>query len=454
MNKKLIRNLIILLCIIIIILIILILVSKQNKTPIFTSGNNQVENQIEQSNQIEEKVVNKHEEKERMYTVQQCVSSYLDIINTNNSAYYEYDENGNQQKFVNEDEKILNVLSEEYIKENNITKDNVGNYIKKLNAKVFFIPLQINSISKDNMYKYAISGYITDLEYNFIGNVAFIVNLDITNLTYSIEPINSEVTDIKKVQLKDTLKSIEKNDDNIVNYITTNAEEDCKRYLDNYKKMELSNPEEAYNRLDEEYRNKRFGSLDAYKQYIEDNKDDIKVIRLSQYMTNEEDGKTQSVCKDQYGKIYVFEGEDLLNLTVQLDTYTIPTDTFKQQYESGDTQTKVQMNINKFILMINNQDYQAAYNVLDDNFKNNYFKTIEDFKNYVKENAYRFNNMQVDSFDVNGNVYSCDVSLTDLTNGAYVDETKGTGGSGYVLSWKFYMQLNDGYDFKLSFEVQ
>ena len=42
--------------------------------------------------------------------------------------------------------------------------------------------------------------------------------------------------------------------------------------------MTLSSPEEAYNRLDEEYRNLRFGSLDAYKQYIEENNKDIQSI--------------------------------------------------------------------------------------------------------------------------------------------------------------------------------
>ena len=258
---------------------------------------------------------------------------------------------------------------------------------------------------------------------------------------------------LQMIQLEIKLTSVEKNDYNIVQYITTNTEEDCKRYLDYYKKMTLSSPEEAYNRLDEEYRNLRFGSLDAYKQYIEENKKDIQSIQISQYMTNTENGVKQNIAKDKYGKIYIFEGVDLFDLSIKLDTYTIETATFKEQYENGNEEVKVQMNINKFILMINNQDYKAAYNLLDDNFKNNYFKTLEEFIDYVKVYMYRYNNLELRNFNVNGNVYICDVTLTDATNGKYIDETKGTGGSGYLLERTFYIQLTGDKDFKISFEM-
>lgn len=66
---------------------------------------------------------------------------------------------------------------------------------------------------------------------------------------------------------------------------------------------------------------------------------------------------------------------------------------------------------------------------------------------------YRYNDLSFESFDVNGNIYSCTVKLTDLSEGKYVDETKGTGGSGYIYTWNFVMQLKDNYEFTLSFEV-
>lgn len=434
--------------IIIIICIIVCIILKNNEKPKIEEST--YDQTIEE---VEKETVTEQEDRELIYNVEQCISSYLDIINVNNSSYYMNDENGNSQKFVNEDEKILNVLSTEYIAKNNITMNNLNNYIEKLDKDVFFIPLQTNYLKNGYMYKYAVLGYITDFDYNVIKNISLIVNLDITNLTYSVEPVDIEINNIKDIELTSTLDSIEKNDDNVFRYISTNAEDDCKRFLDNYKKMALSNPEEAYNRLNEEYRNLRFGNLETYEKYIEENRDDMKVMQLNQYMVSDENGKTQYICKDKYGKVYVFEGENLMNLSIQLDTYTIETSSFKEQYENGDAQQKVQMDIYKFILMINNQDFQRAYDLLDENFKNNYFITIDDFIKYVKSAAYKYNDMKATSFDVTGNIYSCGVELTDSTGGLLIDTTKGEGGSGYILNWNFYVQLGEDKDFKISFNV-
>ncbi len=459
MNKNLIKKLIIFFGVIVIAIVLGIIIISITKPPYEQEINIEDEG-VKETIKTEKEKVESVEDRERIYMVEQCISSYLDTININNSSYYMYDESGNQEKSVDENEIILNLLTKEYTSKNNITKNNIENYVDKLDKDVFFVPLQMKYINNGDIYQYAMIGYITDFDYNIIKEVGFKVNLDMSatktgnsDLSFTIEPINEEINDIDEVQLEIKLTSVEKNDYNIVQYITTNTEEDCKRYLDYYKKMALSNPEEAYNRLDEEYRNLRFGSLDAYKQYIEENKKDIQSIQISQYMTNTENGVKQNIAKDKYGKIYIFEGVDLFDLSIKLDTYTIETATFKEQYENGNEEVKVQMNINKFILMINNQDYEAAYNLLDDNFKNNYFNTLEEFIDYVKVYMYRYNNLELRNFNVNGNVYICDVTLTDATNGKYIDETKGTGGSGYLLERTFYIQLTGDKDFKISFEM-
>ena len=458
MNKKLIKKLIIFFGVIVVAIVIGIIIINITKPPYEQEINIEDEG-VKETIKTEKEKVESVEDRERIYMVEQCISSYLDIININNSSYYMYDERGNQEKFVDENEIILNLLTKEYTSKNNITKDNIENYVDKLDTDVFFIPLQMKYINNGDIYQYAMIGYITDFDYNIIKNVGFIVNLDMSatktgnsDLSFTIEPINGEINNIDEVQLEIKLTSVEKNDYNIVQYITTNTEEDCKRYLDYYKKMALSNPEEAYNRLDEEYRNLRFGSLDAYKQYIEENKKDIQSIQISQYMTNTENGVKQNIAKDKYGKIYIFEGVDLFDLSIKLDTYTIETATFEEQYENGNEEVKVQMNINKFILMINNQDYESAYSLLDDNFKNNYFKTLEEFKRYVKIKMYKYNDFDIQKFSRNGNVYVCETNIWDYTGGTYVDETKGTS-SGYVYDWTFYMQLGENKDFKISFEI-
>lgn len=447
MNKNLIKKLIILFCIIIIVIIIAIIIFRNSAGQIFTE-NDGSDNSQKNSSQIDKEIVANVEEKEREYMIEQCVSSYLDIINTNSSSYYGYDENGNFQKIINEDVRILNVLSKEYINENNITKDNVSNYIQKLDTDVFFVPLQINYINKGNLYKYAISGYVADLDYNFIKNVAFIVNLDMTGTksgtdsTYSIEPINEEIDNIEKIQLNNTLESIESNDDNNIRYIISNSEENSKRYLDNYKKMALSNPEEAYNHLDEEYRDKRFGSLEAFEKYVNDNRDFLISLQPQKYLLNNYNKYKEYVCMDKYNNLYIFREYGLLDYNILLDTYTILTDNFKNTYDSSDVEEKVNMNIDKWIKMLNNRDYTAAYNCLDETFRNNNFGSEEVFEQYMRANFPLHYKLEVGQVTESNGIYTQDIVLTDIA-----------GESSDKINKTIIMQLGENYEFKMSFNV-
>ena len=289
------------------------------------------------------------------------------------------------------------------------------------------------------------------LEYVYI-----LLKEDSLNQTYSIQfldenQFNTIIEDSTNVDIEEF--EIENKEYNQLYVKTTTDYDICLKHMEDYKNALNNNVEEAYVMLDEEYKEKRFGSLENFEIYREEKQETFGNENFVQYLVNDYDTYKQYVCKDQFGNLYIFEETYPMEYTLKLDTYTIMTDKFKQEYDNGSDQTKVQMNIDKFILMINNQDYEAAYNVLDDNFKNNYFNTLDEFKQYVQNNMYRYNDLSFESFDVNGNIYSCTVKLTDLSEGKYVDETKGTGGSGYIYTWNFVMQLKDNYEFTLSFEV-
>ena len=92
------------------------------------------------------------------------------------------------------------------------------------------------------MYKQS-SAAFTDFNYNIIRNINLIVNLDTTNYTYSIEPLDDEIVNVEDIQLNNILDKIDKNDNNTFKYISTNAEDEARKYFDTYKKMILSNPE-------------------------------------------------------------------------------------------------------------------------------------------------------------------------------------------------------------------
>ena len=407
------------------------------------------------------KVLNKVDSTDEFFTTVNCINQYLtsvvksDATNTNENSTQEA-KNGLQKV-------VYNMLSQNYIADNNITVNNVYNYFGNIDKNIaYFIPLKMNWITSEDATtmldgrttRYIVYGILEDINNNYLKDFYIIVNRDNTNNTFSVEPIlNDENKDINDIQLSNEQMEISKNDNNQVTNVIGNDEYVSKQYLDYYKKLALGRPDIAYNLLDEEYRDARFGNLETYEQYINDNRDDVKVIQLSEYMVNRDSNISQYICKDTYGKIYIFEEENPMELSTQLDVYTIESDSYKKQYEEGNEQIKVQMNINKFILMINNQDFQKAYDLLDENFRNNYFPTIDDFKRYLNIEAYKYNNIEVTSFDVNGNTYVCGVSISDATGGSLEDSNKGQGGTGYIFDWIFYVQLGKGEEFNISFNV-
>ena len=454
--KKL-KYLIIGIAVIILILIIILVTVFKDKRPYEDSEANhynEIANDTEAQKVISKRsTLNEVDNEDDFFTVVNCVNQYITAVNRLSLT----DENTSEEAKNGLRKNVYEMLSKEYISKNNITQANVDNYLNDVSNSAYFIPLKVKSIQnkEETTTRYIIYGIEEDMNYTFLRDLYIIVNMDNTNNTYSIEPIiNHNYTNVDDIKLENKTINIEKNNVNEIVKVIGNDEYTSQKYLEYYKCLSIGRPDIAYEFLDKNYREKRFETLENYKKYIQDNLEDIKLIKLEKYGIDRKEEYSQYVCQDTYGKMYIFNAKNPMELSIQLDIYTIESDSYKEQYENGNEEIKVQMNVNKFILMINNQDFEAAYNLLDDNFKNNYFNTLEDFINYMRVYAYKYNNLEIRNFSVKGNIYVCDCALTDATNGQYIDETKGTGGSGYLLEWTFYIQLGENGEFKISFDVK
>ena len=126
-----------------------------------------------------------------------------------------------------------------------------------------------------------------------------------------------------------------------------------------------------------------------------------------------------------------------------LDTYTIDIPEFTEKYKVSNDQEKVILNLNKFMLAINDGDYKYAYSVLADSFKRNNFPTYQTFENYVKTRFFKNNNFEYSKFgDEAGTYYTYTVNISDASNQTNDKITK-----------TFIILLEEGTDFKLSFNV-
>ena len=428
-------------CILIFAIIIILFILLENKSgdEIEEENNNNMKNTINESTDNE---ANAQEVKETFYMAKQSVYSYLDLINTSNSIYYNYNDNGEYVKISNGNEEIYNLLSQDFIQKNNITTDNIDNFIKKIDTKAFFIPLDVKYQKKDNFYKYAIYGYITDLEYNVLQNIALIVNIDKENYTFSIEPLN-DTKNIQNVDLSiNEIKSIEVNDYNKINIDEINEEYISNEYLDTYKKMMLSNSEEAFNHLDEEYRTKKFGNIENFKKYIDKNAKKIKSITLSKYQSNNIDDYTQYICVDEDENYYIFNEKDLMNYTVLLDIYTTDIPQFTEKYNSSNDADKGLLNVRKIISALKMKDYNYIYNRLDTTFKKNNFSSIDVFEEYMSKILYDENDITVKGDQHNGDVHSYTISIKDKNNENNPTITK-----------TINVRLEEGTDFIMSFNI-
>ena len=143
------------------------------------------------------------------------------------------------------------------------------------------------------------------------------------------------------------------------------------------------------------------------------------------------------------------EKEETSNTTIQENTLT------KEEIEENtneleiadlkdkDERTRIQQYCGKFIRYIENKEYDKAYNLLYPDFKNNYFKTVEDFKKYAEEKfpqtliAVEYNNIERQ-----GQYY---ILFTTIKTPLNVD---------YSMDQKFILIENGFNDFKISFDVK
>lgn len=387
--------------------------------------------------EIEEEIAHAGEEEDnsdmvkdatKFFTVASCVSQYLDMINEKSSIYYGYNENNEYTRIMDPQENIQEILT------------NPDKKVELLGEKVKFIPLQMRMIANENTEKYLVYGMIQNLDNEYKGDIYTYVTLCPENATFSIDPIEEKPEDIKKINFNNEEGIIEEKASNLYEEVEVDNEYLCKQYFDIYKSLSLAKPEKAYELLEEEYKKQRFGNLETYQKYISDNREELEGLRLTQYLVNDNEEYMQYVCKNQYENLVIFDEMALMNVKIKLDTYTIPTDKFKTTYNSTSNQKRVMMNVDKWIQMLNNRDYKAAYEALNETFRNNTFGSEEKFETYIKENYPGHYKIEFSTYSDEDATHVQKIKLKEITEEK--EEEK---------ELEIIMRLEDGIDFVMSF---
>ena len=221
-------------------------------------------------------------------------------------------------------------------------------------------------------------------------------------------------------------------------------------YLRTYTTNALRYPEEAYNSLDEEYRKIRFhDSYEEYLQYVNELTNRLIQTNAQSYLISQRNDYREFNVLDNYENTYVIKEYAIMDYTIQLDNYTIPTEDFKTKYEAADQPTKVSTDLSIFFQMLNTKDYSHAYEKLDDGFKQNYFPTQADFENYVKQNFFDYNDIEVTSNRNEGEIFIYELSIKDGIESETTETTQRA-----QTTKTFLVRLGDELDFDISFNME
>lgn len=317
----------------------------------------------------------------------------------------------------------------------------VAEIVKKYTKDNYIITSMYVSRIKTNIDVLWVEGFRKDTA--TAGHI--IVVTDSMNSTYQV--INEE-TIAQNGYNKDNINKfeiaeIQKDGNNSFGYKNINDEEYAKALLNDYIEKALYSPQLGYNLLDEDYRRIRFGTVDEYTKFINSKKEElmlydaknvkqagdfssyeewmsyfqkVKLLELSKYEIENYNGNTSYIVIDTYDNYYVFQTSSTMNYTVILDSYTVDTEKYLDEYKKADDQERVEININKVIDAINNDDYQYVYEKLDENFSKSNFSNLSDFETKMKNNFFRKNDVEFDDYNEAGEgTHEYSLTITDST---------------------------------------
>lgn len=451
---KSLKRFIIILVIIAFILIISIYFIYQGKKDIMDEEGNIKEPEYIEGTYITDKAIKELDSKEEYFVIKDVVQQVQTYIN-----YLDYDVTESRIKLENKEEEkqvideykqegidsIKNMMSNEYMQEFNINDsviyDSLAKYANK-NITIEDIYVSESSVNIKTYFVY-LDVLDTDEEFNLV------ITIDSSNNSFNIMLKNyMDKMDIKKENMigktvEQAIQNIEINEYNTYNIPDISDATYIQELFENYKTYLAILPNKAYEMLDNEFKQKRFGNIQNYKIYIDNYSSHLFNMELSKYKINHYSDYTEYVCMNQYGNYLIFREKKLMDYTVFLDSYTIDSIEFTERYNKSDEQQKVAMNIEKVIFALNSKDYHYVYAKLEETFKKNNFDTVEKFETYINQTLFERNVVEYDKFLKEGKTYMYQLKIKpseeneiDLRNATII------------------MKLLENNDYIISFNIQ
>lgn len=361
-------------------------------------------------------------------------------------------------KYLNEENSsaLAGIINKEYISENGLNENNLVSTLKnnQQNKAFYVTDAYYKEISFDHEYKYWVFGKSYTTDYKNVETEQFIVNLDFFNFTFKITPVgkkteeefNSYMNNVihsdngDTVVAENNVTSIEKNNYN--GFTLSKGNDVLKNTIEIYAKyyyfLERTNPRLAYELLEDNYKNKKFGS---YENFVKSNivwaNVDIEYIKQTT-----ENGKNLFLGIDKRGTYYIFYETAPMDYKVILDSYTIPLEETANKYSESTDEEKVMMCLECIKEMINIRDVQSYLSRMNESFKQNNNINEETLKSYLSSKFYSTNKFEYESYKISGSSYIVTVRVTDAND----------NNNSFTINYVVKLN-NDLTDFEFSYEL-
>lgn len=286
-----------------------------------------------------------------------------------------------------------------YIKIGNIEAINElgGNEIYNISNEVKYKIIKAYSTENEYQVKYYTYGIleIANDDNTTTGQAVYNI-LHVKDNYYTIETINEQEY-INRQPLEDDEEiNIYEGNYNIYEYENIDAVKKIEIYLADFSYELNNNIQNAYELLDEEYREKRFGGIEEFLNYANNKREQLQNIEITQYNIINKDNETIYIGTDKYGNYYKIIETGYMEYSIILDSYTM------KDYSDDSDEEKIKNYAEKFILMLNSCDYKHAYNLLEKEFREENFPTQQEFEEYIKQNFFDRNIIASKELNENG----------------------------------------------------
>ena len=225
-------------------------------------------------------------------------SEKLEVVNDYNSFFTTTNYVNNFLSYSKDSSKLYDVIYSSYIDDNNITKDNIFNYIKSYQGDVSIKVIAMKYVKVKDNYIYYVKGKLYQSTFDSVevieDNFEVVVLVDINTSSYGIYPIDSNdykdiINGIKRIKIDNNSNNVVKTSSSI------SKEQMCVVYLSDYIDKLNNDINSAYNVLSNSMKEK-YVSLNNFRMYINNNLNRITTDADKCSLENVKNKRIYTVC--------------------------------------------------------------------------------------------------------------------------------------------------------------